>query len=193
MVITRSAEFVNNDGDKIQFYEPIEIQIEEPFRALQQLRVLVRALAIVQQKTVIGAEELRIAKDVALSSMPADRSLLLSVILTEDKEWSAKEISQNLGISHRTALRQLDELVSLKILTKREQGNGLSNLYQIEQSFRRLLYDTVDFVSHPPVEETVTETPRRTVADMSNDEILSALTGDISAATSQLSLEGAIS
>ncbi len=197
MVITRSAEFINGEGEKIQFYEPVEIQIEEPFRALQQLRVLVRALAIVQQKKSVGVEELRIAKDVALSSMPADRSLLLSVILTENKEWSAKEISQALGISHRTALRQMDELVSLKILIKREQGNGLSNLYCIEHSFSALLYDTTEFVSHLPVVGTVTETPQRTVEDMPEDEIFGAFGADETKETtdqaSQLSLEEATS
>jgi len=114
--VTRSGEFVNAQGEKVQFYEPVEIQIEEPFRALQQLRVLARSLCVVLGYKTVEKQVLKLLKDVAISSMPADRALLLSVVASEKKSWSAKEVSDVLGISHRTALRQLDELASLRVL-----------------------------------------------------------------------------
>lgn len=157
MVITKQAEFYNSDNEKVTFYEPLEVQIEEPFRALLQLRVLARSLAVVSGKQEVGVEELELVKKVALSSMPADRALLLSVIATEDKQWSAKEIADQLGISHKTALRQMDELVSLKVLSKTEQGNGLANLYSIHPSLRSVVYTTEEFMSSS--EETETQTP----------------------------------
>ena len=159
IVLTRSAEFLNDEGDKISFYEPVEIQIEEPFRALLQLRVLARSLAVVNGKSTVTFEELNLVRKVALSSMPADRSLLLSVIGSEDRSWSAKEISDKLGVSHKTALRQSDELVSLKILSKTEQGGGLANLYTVNPGFHTLLYTDVEFLSHPTPTET--QTPHR--------------------------------
>lgn len=161
IVLTRQAEFESSDGDRITFYEPIEIQIEEPFRALFQLRVLTRSLAIVTGNQTVTNEGLELIRRVALSSMPADRSLLLSVITKEDKSWSAKDIANHLGISHKTALRQLDELVSLKVLTKTEQGQGLANLYCVYPSFKQILYREVreEFMSHPKVTET--QTPPR--------------------------------
>lgn len=55
MVLTRNAEFLNAEGEKISFYEPVEIQIEEPYRALLQLRVLARSLAIKVSRFVVNA------------------------------------------------------------------------------------------------------------------------------------------
>jgi len=161
IVITRSAEFVNEKGDKIQFYEPVEIQIEEPYRALQQLRVLGRSLCLILGHTSVGTRELQLLKDVAISSMPADRALLLSVVASENKLWSAKNVSDSLGISHRTALRQLDELVSLRVLRKQGQGAGLSNVYTVVDEFADFLYSGVDFLSRLLTSPTVTQTPQR--------------------------------
>ena len=159
MVITRLAEFLNDKSEKVQFYEPIEIQIEEPFRALQQLRVLARSLAVVKGKLEVGEEELKLVKEVALSSMPADRSLLLSVVVSQNRYWTAKEVADAIGISHKTALRQLDELVTLKIMTKQGQ-EGMSNLYLIDSSFHQLLYGRAEFMSGLSTSDTGTETPR---------------------------------
>ncbi|MFA5895205.1 MAG: bifunctional DNA primase/polymerase [Candidatus Shapirobacteria bacterium] len=146
MVITRSAEFVNANNEKVQFYEPIEVQIEEPYRALQQLRVLARSLAVAKGKQGVGSEELELVRQVALSSMPADRSLLLSVILSKDMYWTAKQVADVIGISHKTALRQLDELVTLKVMKKQGQS-GASNLYSVETTFCQLLYSGAEFMS----------------------------------------------
>jgi len=165
-VLTRQAEFLNSENEKVSFYEPIEIQIEEPFRALLQLRVIARSLAIVSGRESVTGEDLELVRRVALSSMPADRSLLLSVVATEDKSWSAKDIADNLGISHKTALRQLDELVSLKILDKTSQGGGLANLYSLNVTFRSVVYITVEFMSHP--QPTETQTPQEGIENQIN-------------------------
>lgn len=168
-VITRQAEFVNDEGEKISFYEPIEIQVEEPYRALLQLRVLARALTIAVDRKNVTLEEMDLVRKVALSSMPADRALLISVLASEERSWSAKEIADNLGISHRTALRQLDELVSLKILTKDAQGIGLAHLYGVNSQFKPVLYTNVEFMSNPEV--TVTQTPHQDIKVDKNQKI----------------------
>lgn len=175
MVITRQAEFYNSENEKVTFYEPLEVQVEEPFRALLQLRVLARALAVVSGKQEVGEEELELVKKVALSSMPADRALLLSVIATEDKFWSAKEIADQLGISHKTALRQMDELVSLKVLYKTEQGNGLANLYAIHTSLRKVVYTSEEFMSKSEVTET--QTPHPDTNEAEKKVVISQLPG----------------
>lgn len=167
IVITRSAEFTNDKGDRIQFYEPVEIQIEEPYRALQQLRVLAKCLIIVLGHQEITLDELRILKNVALSSMPADRALLLSVVASQNKIWSAKEVSEVLGISRKTALRQLDELVSLKVLEKHQQGAGLPNVYTVISEFADLLYSGMEFLSSHINPVGGTQTPQQVL----NEEI----------------------
>lgn len=170
MVLTRNAEFVNKEGETISFYEPVEIQIEDPYRALLQLRVLARSLATVKGKSSVAFSEMDLVKQVALSSMPADRSLLLSVIAREHKDWTAKEIADDLGISHKTALRQLDELVSLKVVVKSEGGLGLAHIYRIIPVFESLLYSSTEFMSHPPTE---TQTPQEIVvaSDKTSDQL----------------------
>jgi len=160
MVLTRSAEFINSENEKVQFYEPVEIQVEEPFRALQQLRVLARSLAVVQGRQEVEVEDLKLVRQVALSSMPADRSLLLSVILSKDTFWTAKQVSDVIGISHKTAVRQLDELVTLKILVKYGYQNGVANEYAVESGFKSLLYVGEEFMSRLVTGGTGTETPR---------------------------------
>ncbi len=156
LVITKQAEFENSEGEKVTFYELLQIQIEEPYRAMAQLRVLAKSLAVVNGQTMIGKEELILVRAVALSSMPADRSLLLSVITSEKKAWSAKEVADKLGISHKTALRQMDELVSLEILSKSNKGTGLANLYQVTAIFEEILYPREEFMSNPHLTETQT-------------------------------------
>lgn len=156
LVITKQAEFENDEGEKISFYEPIYIQVEEPYRAVAQLRVLAKSLAVVDGKNFIDKEELDLVRAVALSSMPADRSLLISVIASDKKAWSAKEVSDELGISHKTALRQMDELVSLQILSKNTQGDGKANLYKVVAKFEEVVYPAGEFMSSPQPTETQT-------------------------------------
>jgi hypothetical protein len=60
-------------------YDIVEIQREEPFRALSQLRVLAIALAIVHQRSEVTEHELELCRRVVLSSMPYDRSLILAL------------------------------------------------------------------------------------------------------------------
>lgn len=160
-VLTRKANFLNEKNEMVEFYEPVDIQVEEPFRAMLQLRVLARSLAFVKGKTGVTQEELVLVKRVALSSMPADRSLLLSVLVSEAKAWTAKEVSEKLGISHKTAHRQLDELVSLKIISKVEQGYGLANKYLIHSDFQEMVYDGAEFSDLPPAIGG-TQTPHHT-------------------------------
>ncbi|MCL5410449.1 MAG: hypothetical protein M1324_01190 [Patescibacteria group bacterium] len=168
IVLTRQAKFTNEDGKEITFYEPYEIQIEEPHRAVRQLRVLARSLALVSNNQTVASKELSIVKKVALSSMPADRSALISIISKENKKWTAKEIADSLGISHKTASRQLDELVSLEILDKEEQGIGLANNYSVKNTFKKIIYDE-EFMSSPTM--TKTKTPHQSLKQSESENV----------------------
>lgn len=164
-VLTRQAEFINSEDEKVTFYEPVEIQVEEPFRALLQLRVLLRSLNVASNSPASTDITISLVREVAMSSMPADRSLLLSIIAKENRTWTAKEVADALKISHRTALRQMDELVSLDILSKTGQGEGMANEYEVMPEVKDVVYTSVEFMSR--LVGSKTQTPQDSVDDLS--------------------------
>ena len=116
-VITKPAQFTNKVGKVVNYYEVMDIQVEQPWRAFQQLRELARCLAIVREKDEVGEEELETIRKVAISSMPTDRAKVLA-IFARKREIDSMTLSEESGMSYRTAQRMLKELVALKILNK---------------------------------------------------------------------------
>jgi hypothetical protein len=154
LVITQVSSFKNEEGEEITYYEPLEIQIEQPFRALQQLIRLSKYLALVEEKDEVGIEELEIIKEIALSSMPANRASALSIFKNKEiKEISAKDLSdysEKTGItkSVKTARRLLDELVFLGILEKEKGIGSIASNFHLITPFDIFVSETPsDFLS----------------------------------------------
>jgi 5S rRNA maturation endonuclease (ribonuclease M5) len=120
IVNTRPASFIK-DGKEIKYNEVIDIQIEQPWRAFQQVRALARFLAITRGKQEVDMEEIETMKDIAIASMPVHRARVLASFKGSRMLESA-EIAEIAGISPRTAQRVLKELISLKILDKIEES-----------------------------------------------------------------------
>lgn len=135
IVILQTGSFRGESGNDVTYYEPLEIQIEQPWRAAQQLMELSRYLAFICGKDEVGVEELEIVRQVVISSMPADRSQALRVILKHDGNITAKELSDESDRSNRTCRRMLDELTSLGILKKTKGSGQLANSYAVEDEF----------------------------------------------------------
>lgn len=120
IVNTKPASFIK-DGKEIKYNEVIDIQVEHPWRAFQQVRALARFLAIVRGKQEVELEEIETMKDIAIASMPVHRARVLAAF--EGKRMmESSEIAEIAGISPRTAQRVLKELLSLKILDKIEES-----------------------------------------------------------------------
>ena len=152
IVILQAASFKNEEGEEIKYYEVSDIQIEEPWRAIQQLKELAKYLAFVVGKDEVGIEELEIIKEVVISSMPADRSQALRSIKEVGGEITAKILSEASDRSTKTARRLLDELSALKVLTKTR--GAIVTDYCLNEKFRDfILLDTTDYLSQG------TETP----------------------------------
>ena len=80
IVMTEKSSFQDEeDGHEVVHYQPSECQIEEPFRALKQLRKISAALAVIHGREEVSEEELSIVKMLALSSMPTSRAEVLSL------------------------------------------------------------------------------------------------------------------
>lgn len=159
IVLLQSASFKNEEGDEIKYYEVLDVQIEEPWRAVQQLITLAKYLSFVVGKNEVGIEELHIIKEVVISSMPADRSQALRVIKEQGGQITAKQLADLSDKSTKTSRRLLDELVALKALEKiASAARNIANDYQIREQFKDfMLLDPAEFMSHK--DSRGTETP----------------------------------
>jgi hypothetical protein len=149
IVVVQSSSFKDESGKDVAYYEVLETQIEQPWRAIQQLIELSKYLALVGNKEEVDAEELRLIREIVLSSMPADRANALKVIRNApNQEITTKELSTDSGKSFKTSGRLLEELCSLGILKKYKGGGQIANSYTIEEVFKEFLtIDTGEFLS----------------------------------------------
>ena len=144
ITIMKAATFENSEGEKITYYELQEVQIEHPFRAVQQLILLAQYLAYVSNKNEITRDEMDIIKEVVISSMPADRSQALRVIINLGGIITASTLAdfEDFDKSVKTARRLLDELSYLKILKKNKTvGGTIPTGYEIREEFKDFLMD----------------------------------------------------
>lgn len=149
IVLLQSATFQNENGEDIRYYEVLDIQIEEPWRAVQQLIELSRYLAHVVGKTEIGIDDLEIIKEVVISSMPADRSQALRSIQKHQGIITAKELADLSEKSTKTSRRLLDELSALKVLDKNKGEGSIATDYRITDKFQDFILCTpAEFLSH---------------------------------------------
>lgn len=155
IVITQSSRFTNESGEEVSYYEPLDIQVEQPWRAVQQLMILSQYLALVAGKGEVGADELSVVKDIVMGSMPADRAQALRALRNSpNSEITAKQLSDQVDKSSKTARRLLDELSFLGII-KKDRGSGTTaSRYQIVDDFKSFFtVSTAEFMSHKETEE----------------------------------------
>lgn len=170
VVVIQSQKMINDEGKSITYYEVQDIQIEQPWRSVQQISSLAKYLAFIAGKKEVGVDELRIIKDVVLSSMPANRAEALKNIIKSDGEVTAKVLSDGIDKSVKTSRRLLDELTALKVLNKVKNTANLANDYFIDSYFRDfVLLDPAEFMSHCSTPEVAT------IENMTQEEIFSAL------------------
>lgn len=148
IVILQSSSFKNDEGEDVKYYEVLDVQVEEPWRAVQQLISLTKYLAFVCGKSEIDETELQIIREVVISSMPADRSQALRVLIRHNGSITAKELSELSDKSTKTARRLLDELSALKVVEKDRGSGTIANDYRIAYQFKDfLLLDPREFMS----------------------------------------------
>ncbi len=138
IVIAKANKFKNEEDKWINYYEIEDIQIEEPWRALLQLRGLGKTLALIRNKNKITEEEIETLKKVALSSMPVDRADALNVFRNYDTV-TAKELAEEIEKSVRTAQRLLKELNKLKVLDYSQESKEEAREYYPVEEFSEII------------------------------------------------------
>jgi hypothetical protein len=148
IVLLQSAAFKNDEGQDVKYYEVSDVQIEEPWRAVQQIILLAQYLAYVVGRNEVTTEELSIVKEVVISSMPADRSQALRTIKEQGGTITAKQLSDSSDRSTKTSRRLLDELTALKVLEKIKGSGTIATDYTINEQFKKIiLLDPAEFLS----------------------------------------------
>ena len=126
---TRRVEGATGEGRTTARYETAEVQVEEPFRAQQQLRALAVCLAAVHGRCEVTAHELELVRRVVLSSMPADRWRALGVFQGERRAVDGvtrRECAEALSVSRTQATRGLEELRQIGLLRRQASGELMS-------------------------------------------------------------------
>jgi hypothetical protein len=142
VVVIQRSSFINEDKEKITYYEPLHIQVEQPWRAIQQLMELAKYLCLVENKNKLNNEEYEIIKDITLSSMPADRATAIKVFYKREiHEITAKQLADENEASIKTSRRLLDELVFLGILDKEKGKGNMASAYSLKREFKAFVLD----------------------------------------------------
>lgn len=152
-VITDKTTFKNENDEDVTHYEPVDRQVEEPFRALNQIMKLAKCLAIVSGKAEITLEELEIVREVALSSMAVRRADILRAFEARNNQ-TAKMVASCTGRAYKSAKRNLDELVALGVLVSSKDENDLARIYSMNALFVDVISKKVDL---NPIDQTIQE------------------------------------
>lgn len=154
IVITERSKFVADDGFEKNYIEVVDIQVEEPFRALKQIKKMARCIALVNGKNEVGGEELEIVREIILSSMPPRRADVLKVFERGDI-FTANKASQIVEKSQRTIKRNFDELVALNVLERVIRENQNAHEYTLRKEFKSIF--PIEDVATPEYVESIFE------------------------------------
>ena len=142
VVICNRGTFKDNDGKEHSYNEVEDVQIEEPFRALHQIRKLAVALAHVRNKRAVTEHEIKVLRTIALSSMPVRRSELIEAF-KEREMLTAKEAGELIGKNYKTAKRSLDELSFLGVFDSVKEKNDKARTYFPREEFKEIITENM--------------------------------------------------
>ncbi len=134
IVITQEQSFKDEEDKTVTYTEVVDWQVEEPWRAFQQLKGLATALCVVNQTYRISNQEISVLEKIVLSSMPVQRAEVLECFKTE-KTLTAKQLSQLTKKSLRTCQRLLKELQFLGIIDSPDSSSPIAKEYSIKVDF----------------------------------------------------------
>ncbi|MFC1790169.1 hypothetical protein ACFLZP_01645 [Patescibacteria group bacterium] len=137
IVVSQRQSFKNEEGKEIVYYEIIDHQTEEPWRAFQQLKGLAIALSLISGTNKVSREEINILKKVVFSSMPVQRAEALECFKKESV-LTARKLSILIKKSQRTCQRLLKELQFLGIVKVDDSDNSLAKEYRIRKRYADL-------------------------------------------------------
>jgi predicted transcriptional regulator len=108
--------------------------IEEPDRAMVQLRNLARGHALSQGRNYLTMQDISLLINVVLSTASTERARIFNLLLEYDGKLTTTEIEQSLNVSDKTAKRTMAELKAIELVSIEEVGtdHGGSPEFQIK-------------------------------------------------------------
>ena len=160
VIRTAKRETFNEESQKtLTYYEVEEVQIEEPWRAVLQIRTLARSLAWVHGRDSLTSHEMELVRRVVLSTMPVDRSEVLGLFqnpehLTSEDALTRQLCKEGIGKSYGRAIQLLTELVQIGVL---EHGENTAKgyLYRPIEKFDAIIRKPITPLDH--IADLVTE------------------------------------
>ena len=123
--LTEKVQDLNEDTGLERYgYEIVDVQIEEPYRALEQLRTLGRALARIHGRVAITNHELELLRRVVLSSVSPVRADALAVFRQHPSGATREVFVEVLGRSDTGVAQLLKELKALKLVVEDRDSSG---------------------------------------------------------------------
>jgi len=156
VITTKRGEYIKEGENKtVVYYEPEDVQIEEPFRAAMQLRTLGRSLAWIHGRDYLTEHDMELLRRVVLSTMPVDRASVLALFQEPERLTNEGALTRSLcceGIerSYNRANQILTELYRLKILEmdRGKEEKSEPNVYKPLACFDRLLRKPIEPLDH---------------------------------------------
>jgi len=170
IIMLSKETFTNEEGKQVVYFDVTDRQIEEPWRALQQLKGLAVALALLDGRTTINETDCTILKSIVISSMPAERAEVLEQFRS-NSFLTARQLSDATNKSIRTCQRLLKELEGLDIVVSDSKGDGIAKTYNLQEEFAIIKIDQPIQAQQPPSESLSHFIPDKPVSEYSQDEI----------------------
>jgi hypothetical protein len=126
-------------------YEIVGVQTEEPWRALQQIRNLGRALARVHGRDEVTTHELELLRRVVLSSFQTGWLKVLTLFRTPGA-LSRDDVKERIGQSYGRVLQLLNELVAAELLVMQQTGPKYT--YAVVKDFAELVREPIEPLDH---------------------------------------------
>src|SRR6185295_973495 len=156
--LTEKVQDVNEDTGRDRYgYEIIDVQIEEPYRALEQLRTLGRALARIHGRAAITHHELELLRRVVLSSVSSVRADALAVFRLHPSGASRDAFVEALRRSETSVVALLKELKALKLVVENRERSGWT--YRPVKELSDLICKPLEVLDHS---NDLTGTPTNT-------------------------------
>lgn len=105
--------------------------IEDPSRAMTQLRNLARGHALSKGRNHVAKEDLSILVNIALSTAPVERVAIFNLLLANSGKLKTSDIIRGLNTTHPTAQRTMVELSALGLVEMKKEEEKSNSEYQV--------------------------------------------------------------
>jgi DeoR-like helix-turn-helix domain len=141
-IVTRARSAVERGGYKHELdYAP---EPEMPGRFARQLASLVRGLALLDRRTEINDDDLRIVARVGLDCIPPVRLLALRELAGHEEDLATSAVAQQVEYSTSTVRRALEDLQALGMVTCTQGGAGVASKWRLKDEYRVVLGTIID-------------------------------------------------